>query len=154
MANEIERKFLVVGNAWHEATNGRRYRQGYLSTDSECTVRVRVVGTEGFLTIKGRTRGATRAEYEYPIPVEEADALLDNLCLRPLIEKVRYAIPYQGLVWEVDEFLGDNAGLVVAEVELESETQSIVKPDWVGTEVTDDPRYYNANLVHKPFTRW
>ena len=154
MANEIERKFLVVGNAWHEATNGRRYRQGSLSTDSECTVRVRVVGTEGFLTIKGRTRGATRAEYEYPIPVEEADALLDNLCLRPLIEKVRYAIPYQGLVWEVDEFLGDNAGLVVAEVELESETQSIVKPDWVGTEVTDDPRYYNANLVHKPFTRW
>jgi adenylate cyclase len=154
MTSEIERKFLVVGDAWRHLTHGQRYRQGYLSTEAERTVRVRAVGNQGFLTIKGRTRGATRAEYEYPIPFDEAEALLNNLCLRPLIEKVRYAIPYQGMVWEVDEFLGDNAGLVVAEVELESETQEFVKPDWVGTEVTDDPRYYNANLVHRPFTRW
>jgi adenylate cyclase len=154
MANEIERKFLVIGESWRHAAHGRRYRQGYLSTDRDRTVRVRTVGDHGFLTIKGRTAGATRAEYEYPIPRDEAEALLDNLCLTPLIEKVRYAIPYQGLVWEVDEFLGDNTGLVVAEVELESETQEIVKPDWVGPEVTDDPRYYNANLVHRPFTHW
>jgi adenylate cyclase len=153
MANEIERKFLVIGRDWRRAAAGRRFRQGYLATDSERAVRVRTIGDQGFLTIKGRTRGATRAEYEYPIPFDDAEALLD-ICLRPLIEKVRYAISYQGLVWEVDEFLGENAGLVIAEVELESETQEIVKPDWVGTEVTGDPRYYNANLVHRPFTRW
>jgi CYTH domain-containing protein len=154
MAHEIERKFLVIGEGWRQPGEGRRYRQGYLSTAADRAVRVRTVGDQGFLTIKGRTQGATRAEYEYPIPVDEAEAMLDNLCLRPLIEKVRYAIPYQGRVWEVDEFFGDNAGLVVAEVELENETQAIVKPDWVGAEVTDDPRYYNANLVHKPFSQW
>jgi adenylate cyclase len=154
MAREIERKFLVMGEAWRQAGEGKRYRQGYLSTDLERTVRVRTAGDAGSLTIKGRTQGATRAEYEYRIPIAEAEAMLDNLCLRPLIEKVRYAIPHQGLVWEVDEFLGENTGLVIAEVELESETQDIVKPDWVGAEVTDDPRYYNANLVHRPFTRW
>ena len=153
-ANEIERKFLVVGEEWRRTASGRRYRQGYLSTDPSRAVRVRTVGDHGFLTIKGATRGATRDEYEYAIPVAEAQAMLDRLCLRPLIEKVRYAIPFQGRIWEVDEFLGENAGLVMAEVELEREGQEIAIPAWIGEEVTDDPRYYNANLVRNPFCRW
>jgi len=154
MAIEIERKFLVVGEEWRRSASGRRYRQGYLSTDPSRAVRVRSVGDQGYLTIKGATQGATRDEYEYAIPVAEAEAMLDGLCLRPLIEKVRYAIPFEGRVWEVDEFLGENAGLVVAELELESEGQEVVMPAWIGEEVTDDPRYYNANLVRKPFCRW
>jgi len=154
MATEIERKFLVVGEEWRQMASGRRYRQGYLSTDPSRAVRVRTVGDQGFLTIKGATRGATRREYEYAIPVQEAEAMLDGLCLRPLIEKVRYTIVFQGRVWEVDEFLGENAGLVIAEVELESEGQAVALPAWIGKEVTDDPRYYNASLVHAPFTRW
>jgi len=154
MAIEIERKFLVVGEEWRRSASGRRYRQGYLSTDPSRAVRVRRVGDQGYLTIKGATHGATRDEYEYAIPVVEAEAMLDGLCLRPLIEKVRYAIPFQGRVWEVDEFLGENAGLIIAEVELESEGQDVVMPAWIGQEVTDDPRYYNANLVRNPFRRW
>jgi CYTH domain-containing protein len=154
MAIEIERKFLVRDDAWRTAASGDRYRQGYLSTVPGRTVRVRVIADVGYLTIKGATVGAVRSEYEYVIPVEDAHAMLDGLCLRPLIEKTRYRIEYQGLVWEVDEFEGENDGLVVAEVELESQDQAITLPGWAGDEVTGDPRYYNANLVANPYRNW
>ncbi len=154
MAQEIERKFLVAGDAWRDLAEGVVYRQGYLSTDSDRTVRVRTVGAKGTLTVKGITVGATRTEFEYEIPVADADAMLDALCMRPLIEKTRRKIPFDGLVWEVDEFAGDNDGLVVAEVELSHEDQEFELPDWIGEEVTHDPRYYNANLIAHPFNTW
>lgn len=153
MGREIERKFLVVGEAWKQLGPGVSYRQGYLSTHQERVVRVRTMGDKAVLTIKGASAGATRLEFEYNIPVEEADQLLD-LCELPLIEKTRYKVEYGDLVWEIDEFIGVNEGLVVAECELESEDQEIEKPLWVGDEVTSDPRYYNANLVANPFNSW
>ena len=154
MHKEIERKFLVAGEAWRNLATGALYRQGYLCDAPERTVRVRLAEGKGWLTIKGLTVDATRAEYEYEIPVAEAEALLDNLALKPLLEKIRYKIPHAGLTWEVDEFLGDNAGLIVAEVELTSATQTFSKPAWVGEEVTTDPRYFNSNLVRRPFRLW
>ncbi len=154
MAQEIERKFLVSSDAWRELASGTNYRQGYLSTVKERTVRVRTIDDKGYLTIKGITVGATRAEYEYEIPADEANELLDNLCERPLIEKTRYKIPHGGLTWEVDEFAGDNQGLIVAEVELTDEDQEVALPDWAGEEVTGDPRYFNSNLIANPFTAW
>ena len=154
MATEIERKFLVKDDSWRGLGPGSRYRQGYLSTDPERTVRARVVAGKGYLTIKGKTVNAARAEYEYSIPLQDAEAILDELCERPLIEKTRYRIDYQGLVWEVDEFEGENAGLVIAEVELASADQAVSLPGWIGEEVTADPRYYNANLIANPFSRW
>lgn len=154
MAVEIERKFLVKGDTWRGLGKGSHYRQGYLSTEPGRTVRVRVAAGKGCLTIKGETINATRAEYEYVIPLQDAAAMLDGLCERPLIEKTRYRIEDQGLVWEVDEFEGENAGLVIAEVELDSEDQVVALPEWVGEEVTMDPRYYNANLIAKPFSCW
>lgn len=154
MPTEIERKFLVKGTSWKRGAAGELYRQGYLVTDKERTVRVRVVGEEGFLTIKGPSRGLARAEYEYRIPAREAGEMLDTLCLKPLIEKYRYRIEHAGLVWEVDEFLGENQGLTVAEVELSDEHQHISLPDWAGEDVSHDPRYYNANLVRHPFSKW
>lgn len=153
MAREIERKFLVRGDDWRSGQSAL-YRQGYLNTDKHRTVRVRVTGDSAFLTIKGITTGATRQEFEYPIPVRDADEMLNGLCEKPLIEKRRYRVPHDNLTWEVDEFLGENEGLVVAEVELASEDQAFEKPDWIGEEVTSDPRYYNANLVQRPFTTW
>ena len=153
MGKEIERKFLVTGNAWRA---GKRsdYRQGYLSIDKQRTVRVRIAGEAAFLTVKGITEGATRAEYEYPIPVADAKAMLKTLCLRPIIEKRRYRLEHGGMTWEIDEFLGENAGLVVAEIELETAQQPFDKPAWVGEEVTTDPRFFNANLVASPYTTW
>ena len=109
---------------------------------------------KGYLTVKGVSRGAVRVEYEYEIPKVEAEAMLDDLCEKPLIEKIRCKIEHKGLVWEVDEFLGENSGLIVAEVELESEDQKFVKPKWIGEEVTGDPRYFNANLIHHPYSKW
>ena len=153
-SREIERKFLVTGDAWRALAEGTVYRQGYLSTVKERTVRVRTIGNKGFLTIKGITVKASRVEYEYEIPQADAEELLDNLCEQPLVEKSRYKIPFQGLIWEVDAFAGVNQGLVVAEVELQDEEQTFAKPDWVGMEVTEDPRYYNSNLIAKPFTTW
>ncbi|MDR7306245.1 CYTH domain-containing protein [Rhodoferax saidenbachensis] len=152
MAIEIERKFLVTGTAWQQAP-GVPYRQGYLNRDKTRTVRVRVAGDAAFLTIKGVSVGATRAEFEYPIPVADAQALL-ALCDGPLIEKTRHVLTHEGTVWEVDVFAGDNAGLVVAEVELASEDQPFVRPDWLGAEVTHDARYFNSNLASHPFTKW
>lgn len=152
MAIEIERKFLVTDGAWQQAP-GVLYRQGYLNRDKARTVRVRVAGDAAFLTIKGSSVGATRAEFEYPIPLADAQALL-ALCDGPLVEKTRHVLAHEGTVWEVDVFAGDNAGLVVAEVELGSEDQTFVRPDWLGEEVTQDPRYFNSNLAGHPFTKW
>jgi adenylate cyclase len=166
MATEIERKFLVKQAEWRVIVDtldrpaGARYRQGYISTDKERTVRVRAVFPEsgakqqGYITIKGRTVGASRLEYEYEIPIQDAEELLDLLCLRPLIEKRRYKIETDDLTWEVDEFMGENAGLLIAEVELNDAEQPFTRPAWVGQEVTGDPRYFNANLVANPFTQW
>ena len=152
MGVEIERKFLVVGTGWRTARPAH-VRQGYLGRDARCTVRVRVVAERATLTIKGPTVGATRSEFEYPIPVDEAVELL-GLRDGAIVEKRRHAVELDGLVWEVDEFLGENAGLVVAEVELESEGQAVVPPPWVGQEVTDDPRYANAALAGAPYRTW
>jgi adenylate cyclase len=152
MAIEIERKFLVVGDAWRTAA-AVYYCQGYLNRSKERTVRIRIAGERGYLTIKGATTGASRAEFEYEIPLADAQQLL-VLCDGPLIEKYRRDIHHEGMLWEVDEFLGDNKGLVVAEIELESESQAFAKPDWVGEEVTSDTRYYNSNLSLSSFSSW
>lgn len=154
MAQEIERKFLVNGTAWRDLAEGVVYRQGYLAVTPERTVRVRIAGKTAFLTIKGKAKGLTRPEFEYEIPVADAQDLLDNLCEKPLIEKTRRKISFRGNVWEVDEFFGENAGLVIAEVELETENQSFEKPEWIAREVTGDKRYYNANLIANPFRNW
>lgn len=154
MAQEIERKFLVKGSVWQTLAQGETYRQGYLSSTKERVVRVRTIGESGFLTIKGITTNGSRAEYEYKIPGKDADEMLSNLCERPLIEKKRYVIPQGDLKWEVDEFFGENKGLVVAEIELNTINQEFDKPDWIGEEVTEDPRYFNSNLSKKPYTQW
>ncbi|HWT72593.1 MAG TPA: CYTH domain-containing protein [Oxalicibacterium sp.] len=154
MSIEIERKFLVRGTAWKHLGQAVPIRQGYLSAHPDRTVRVRIEGLSATLTIKGRSHGAVRGEWEYPIPRDDAQALLDGLCERPLIEKTRTRIAHDGMVWEVDEFGGDNLGLVVAEIELTSEHQGFSKPDWVGEEVTADARYFNSNLLKHPFTSW
>lgn len=153
MAHEIERKFLVQSDEWRSLAKATRYRQGYLSSIKERVVRVRTIDDHGFLTIKGLTEGLTRLEFEYDVPLEDANHLLE-LCEKPIIEKNRSKISLDGLVWEIDEFFGDNAGLIVAEVELESEDQAFDKPSWVGEEVSGDPRYFNSNLIQNPFTTW
>jgi adenylate cyclase len=117
-------------------------------------VRVRIAGEQGFLTIKGKTQGISRLEFEYEIPLADAHTLLTELCEKPLIEKYRYLLDYEGFTWEIDEFLGDNAGLIVAEIELKSENQAFVQPDWLGEEVSHDPRYLNANLIRNPYKNW
>jgi adenylate cyclase len=154
MPIEIERKFLVIGDSWRQGVTGTLYRQGYLCTDPERTVRVRLTGEAGTLTIKGKTEGISRAEFECPIPAAEAAELLDRLCLRPLIEKTRFRVEHAGRTWEIDEFFGVNEGLVLAEVELESADAQPELPPWAGQEVSDDPRYYNASLVQYPFSTW
>ncbi len=153
MAHEIERKFRVTGEGWRQG-QGTLLRQGYLSREKESTVRVRLVGERARLTIKGITRGIRRREFEYEIPVEDAEVMLEELCAKPLIEKRRYRIESGPHTWEVDEFFGDNEGLVIAEIELESEDESFEKPAWLGEEVSDDPRYFNANLVEHPYSTW
>jgi CYTH domain-containing protein len=154
MGIEIEKKFLVTGDAWRKLGPEARYCQGYLNRAAERTVRVRTVDGKGFLTIKGRVKGSTRLEYEYEIPIHECREILECLAEKPLIEKSRYTIEHKGLIWEVDEFYGENQGLVVAEVELDSEDQIIELPDWIGTEVTEDSRYFNSNLIRHPYQRW
>jgi CYTH domain-containing protein len=154
MGIEIERKFLVKNDQWRILGEGKLYRQGYLSTDIERTVRVRTVDKKGFLTIKGITENARREEFEYEIPFEEAKWMMDELCKPPLIEKTRYRITDKNLVWEVDEFWGENEGLIIAEVELRDINQTICIPDWIGKEVTENPVYYNANLVKHPYSQW
>lgn len=152
VAVEIERKYLVTGTNWRQ-TDCMRLSQGYLNRDKERTVRVRIAGAKAFLTIKGITQGASRVEFEYEVPLQDAEHML-ALCEGPVVEKFRHIVRHQGLIWEVDEFLGENLGLVVAEVELEREDQPFEKPQWVGSEVTNDPRYYNSNLATHPYSAW
>ncbi|MBP0000851.1 MAG: CYTH domain-containing protein [Cyanobacteria bacterium SID2] len=154
MATEIERKFLVNHDGWRNLGSRTLYRQGYLVREKGLAVRVRIAGETGYLTIKGATVGVSRLEYEYTIPVSEAREMLDNLCDKPIIEKFRYSIEFGNLLWEIDEFLGENEGLILAEVELSDENQPFDRPDWIGEEVSGDPRYYNANLVKNPFSQW
>ena len=152
MGIEIERKFLVRSDAWRHG-EGRYLCQAYLNRDPARTVRVRIDGEQAFLTVKGRSVGASRSEFEYAIPVADAQALL-ALADGPAIEKRRHRVPMGELVWEVDEFLGANAPLVVAEIELPSEDHPFTQPDWVGEEVTQDPRYFNSALAARPFSSW
>ena len=154
MGIEIERKFLTVSDEWRTRAEGVEFRQGYLCTDPAHTVRVRLVGKTGTLTIKGFATGASRAEFEYEIPFDDAEKMIADLCDRPIIEKKRYSFVENGHLWEVDEFQGENQGLVIAEVELESESTAIDPPSWLGKEVTDDHRYSNAGLVRAPYSSW
>lgn len=154
MGEEIERKFLVTGDGWRERAEGLSYRQGFLSTEPERTVRVRVAGKRGTLTIKGISIGPRRTELEYEIPLADAEHMLDTLCIRPLIEKTRHTLKLGTHSWEVDVFEGDNAGLVVAEIELQNEDEAFDRPSWLGEEVTHDPRYFNSNLVAHPYRAW
>ncbi|MBQ9732061.1 MAG: CYTH domain-containing protein [Alphaproteobacteria bacterium] len=154
MAKEIERKFLVVGDDWRKLAKGTHYRQGYLNSVKERTVRIRTIDDKAFLTVKGPNIGITRMEFEYEIPHKECLEMLTNLAEQPIIEKIRYKIAIDDLVWEIDEFLGVNKGLIVAEVELQNEEQKFSKPEWIGEEVSGDPRYFNSNLVKHPYTSW
>lgn len=155
MALEIERKYLVHKDKWLSLpkTAGELYRQGYLLTAPEKTLRVRLTDHKAFLTIKGANTGATRQEFEYEIPQEDAKQLLDNFAVTEL-SKRRYKISFAGKVWEVDEFHGNNSGLIVAEIELEHETEPYEIPEWIDVEVTGDAKYYNSNLTQKPFNTW
>lgn len=155
MGKEIERKFLVNGDGWRGLAKGQFYRQGYLSSAKNRIVRVRAIGdAKAYLTIKGETTGAARDEFEYEIPRADADYMLNELAEKPLIEKTRFKIPFGDFIWEIDEFAGDNAGLLLAEIELRSEGQSFPKPAWVGREVTGDPRYFNSSLIKNPYKNW
>lgn len=154
MGKEIERKFLVKGDEWRSGNQGVYTCQGYLLSASDCTIRVRLMGEQAFLTVKGKSEGISRLEYEYEIPVADAKEILARLCLQPYIEKNRYSVMHAGMKWEIDEFLKDNEGLIVAEVELESEDQQIDLPPWIGDEVSHDQRYSNVNLVKNPYGRW
>lgn len=155
MPLEIERKFLINHNKWNELAkpDGKRYRQGYLLNDKNKTIRVRLSDACAFITIKGKTTGATRSEFEYNIPVADAKQLLDNFADNE-ISKTRYEIYYKDKLWETDVFHGENEGLIVAEIELGSEDEKFDIPDWVTEEVTDDPKYYNASLARLPFKKW
>ncbi|PLX78629.1 MAG: adenylate cyclase [Desulfuromonas sp.] len=153
MPLEIERKFLVAGTPW-QGLPGIWCRQGYLNLGPGNTVRVRVAAGQGYLTVKGASRGAVRSEFEYPIPVTDAEEILHELCLQPIIDKTRYLIKHAGLTWEIDVFAGENQGLVIAEVELDDEQQTITLPPWAGKEVTGDQRYFNAYLVNHPYVNW
>lgn len=154
MAKEIERKFLVSSQVFKTQGEKHYIHQGFLNTDKERVVRIRIMDDKAFITVKGISEGDSRAEFEYEIPQEDARFMLDSLCLKPTIEKYRYKIQFEGFTWEVDEFMGENEGLIVAEIELKYSGQDFSLPDWIGEEVTDDPRYYNANLVKHPFKRW
>jgi adenylate cyclase len=155
MALEIERKFLLRSDAWRaQARNRMLMRQGYLSSGSRCSIRVRIAGEQAWLNMKAKRSGMTRLEYEYSIPGREASEILAELCDGPLVEKYRHEVAVGPHRWEIDEFLGDNAGLIVAEIELQSEAESFERPDWLGDEVTPDERYYNFNLAKHPFRLW
>jgi adenylate cyclase len=154
MAREIERKFLVRDKRYRQLAEPIFYRQGYLSTAKEQIVRVRIRGDKAYLTVKGTTNGITRTEYEYEIPLPEAEEMLERLCKKPIIEKDRYKIECDDMIWEVDEFHGLNEGLVVAEVHLNREDQKITLPDWIGEEVSHEPKYFSSSLVQNPYSKW
>jgi adenylate cyclase len=155
MALEIERKFLIRDESWRaDVARTERLRQGYLATTMRASVRVRVSGERAWLGLKGRVIGASRPEYEYAVPLAEADEMLRNLCAEGHVEKLRHHVPHAGHEWEVDEFLGDNAGLVVAELELAREDEPFERPGWLGLEVTHDERYYSSSLARSPWPQW
>jgi len=154
MGVEIERKFLIVDNSWKSGVTGVRITQGYLSVDPKRAIRVRILDDQAILTIKGMLTDTARHEFEWPIPIGDAMSILDSLCLNPIIEKTRYEVPHMEHVWEIDEFHGENDGLVVAEIELSHEAEIVPLPPWVGREVTHDPRYLNVNLVQHPYGNW
>jgi len=155
MAIEIERKFLLRDDSWQaSADSGVIIRQGYLAGSEKSSIRVRIAGDQANINIKSATLDITRQEYEYPIPVVDANEMLDSLCEGPLIEKIRYHVPNEKHLWEIDVFSGDNQGLVVAEVELGSADENFERPGWLGEEVSDDTRYYNVCLVNHPFKDW
>jgi len=155
MGIEIERKFLVKKDKWAQVVKTERslFRQGYILSDSQKTVRVRLTDTGAFLTIKGQTVGVARPEFEYNIPMEDAQHMLDNFCISEL-SKIRYFVPHEGHTWEVDEFLGHNEGLIVAEIELASEDELFSIPDWIDMEVTSEKKYTNSNLSVNPYKNW
>lgn len=155
LALEIERKFLVANEGWKaQADKGSLIKQGYLSTTPERNVRVRLKGEKAFITIKGKTTGISKPEFEYEIPKADAKAMM-HLCEKPLIEKTRYLVSGpDGKLWELDVFEGDNQGLIIAEIELNAENEVFEIPDWTGKEVTEDTRYYNASLIRIPFSNW
>lgn len=154
MKYEIERKFLVMDKSALDGLSGILYRQAYIETTENNVVRIRMVGKEAYITIKGKNIGTKRLEYEYEIPIKDATEIIDNLCQKPVIEKVRYSMYYKGKTWIIDEFKGCNDGLIVAEIELESEDDFFEKPDFIGEEVTYDIRYFNSNLIKNPYTKW
>ena len=154
MGIEIERKYLVKSDEWKLLGNRIFYQQGYLLSDNNRTIRIRTIEDKGFITIKSSIKGISRNEFEYEIPVEDARVILETLCEKPFIKKYRTKIKLNDLVWEVDEFLDENDGLVIAEVELENENQKIDRPNWVGEEVTSDMKYFNSMLTKNPFTKW
>ena len=162
MGTEIERKYLVKPAAWRSQKEllqsqtpdiGKRYCQGYIPTSNGTTVRLRIVGEQGYLTIKSKSIGHTRAEFEYPIPAQDARQMLEKLCLKPWIDKYRYKVQVDNLTWEIDEFLGENEGLIIAEVELENVNQEINLPSWIDKEV-NDKKYFNSYLVKHPYSQW
>ena len=153
MALEIERKFLVKQTDFLKPLTGQKYRQAYLSSHKKRTVRIRLAGEHAYLTVKGKSNGPVRKEYEYRIPFSEGQELL-RLCPKPYIEKTRYKLAYEGKIWEIDVFENDNEGLVMAEIELSSPDEAFISPDWLGEEVTKDPRYYNSNLAKHPYSEW
>ena len=154
MAIEIEKKFLLLYLPTSLLVNGTLIRQGYMINKKNMVARIRLSGDQGFLTIKGATCNASRKEFEYPIPQQDAREMLLLFCKKPLIEKIRYQIEFKGFEWVIDEFSGDNQGLVVAEIELDSIDQPFEKPDWIGKEVTHEPKYFNSNLIEKPYSTW
>lgn len=150
---EIERKFLLLNNLWKSGAIGVHYKQAYLNEKGDNTIRVRIEGNQAKLTIKSKATNISRMEFEYDIPMEDAEKLF-LIAKTPAVEKYRYKIEYAGNIWEVDEFLGDNEGLVIAEIELKSENQPFQKPSWIGMEVSGDKRYTNANLARNPYKNW
>lgn len=154
MGKEIERKFLVKNNSYHKNAQRVHIHQGFLNNDKERVVRVRIEDLKATLTIKGISNGPERAEFEYVIPLSDAEQLLNEICLKPTIEKYRFRIDYKGYIWEVDEFLMENEGLVIAEIELPELNTKFEKPSWIGEEVTGDPKYFNANLITNPYQNW
>lgn len=155
MAVEIEHKFLLATPQWREqVSRSVLYKQGYLSAQPTSSIRVRISDNQAWLNIKSATIGTQRHEYEYDIPLSDAQEILDTLCAKPLIEKTRHFVTVGGHVWEIDEFFGDNAGLIVAEIELNAQGDVFTRPDWLGEEVTQDLRYYNNNLARNPYKNW
>jgi len=154
MAVEIERRFLVIDDSWRKDTLGTLYRQGYLYFQEFGVLRIRVAGNRGFLTLKLLKDDISALEYEYEIPQKDAEDMLSNVCYRRPVEKIRHHIFHGGMIWEVDEFCGDNEGLVIAEIELHDRHQEIHLPSWVGEEITGNRRYLNASLYKDPYTKW